>query len=232
MGVFGINLINKSKKWLYLSIFFTFFFTNQVIYGIIVSFWAIPLTPIKSVEKADIAIVLGGASRIDLSDTNRVFLNDGEGDRIIHAIQLYKMGKVDKILFTSGSADVIGMKYSEALFARKLFIMLGVAPEDLILETKSRNTYENALFSSQIIKKDYPKKKYLLVTNSLHEKRGLACFEKQGIHCTPFSINTEGGFYLYQFSGYIVPSAHTLTAWDRFLHEFIGYWVYKIKGYC
>jgi len=102
--------------------------------------------------------VLGGASRIELLDTNRVFLNDNAGDRIIHSIQLYKMGKVKKILFTSGSAALTGRKISEASQAKKLYYILGVPTEDLILETQSRNTYENALYTTEILNKSFQTK--------------------------------------------------------------------------
>jgi uncharacterized SAM-binding protein YcdF (DUF218 family) len=232
LGVLGIFIWKKNKKWLYATLLLSFIFTNQVFYSIMVSFWAIPLVPIKKIPKADIAIVLGGASRIDLADTDRVFLNEGDGDRIIHAIQLYKMGKVKKILFTSGAGSLTGAGLSEALFAKKLFLMLGVLSQDLILETESKTTYENALFSALILKKYYPNQKYLLVTNALHERRGLACFKKQGIICLPFSINNEGSFDVYEWSYYYLPRAYVLNAWDRYLHELIGFCAYRLKGYC
>jgi uncharacterized SAM-binding protein YcdF (DUF218 family) len=232
IGLLGLFVWKKHKKWLYATLFLSFIFTNQAIYCVMVSFWAIPLVPIKKIPKADIAIVLGGASRIDMNDTDRVFLNEGDGDRIIHAIQLYKMGKVKKILFTSGAGSLTGAGLSEALFAKKLFLMLGVLPQDLILETESKTTYENALYSARILKKSYPNQKYLLVTNALHERRGLACFKKQGIICSPFPINTEGSFDMYEWSNYYLPKAYILNAWDRYLHELIGFWAYRFKGYC
>ncbi len=130
----------KSDVWkrifAFLALALLLFFTNQAIYTFFIKKWAYPITPIDRVGNYDVAIVLGGASRIELLDTNRVFLNENAGDRIIHSIQLYKMGKVKKIIFTSGSAALTGRKISEATQAKKLYYILGVPADDLIIETR------------------------------------------------------------------------------------------------
>lgn len=221
--------LKKTMGWIAFILFI--FFTNQAIYSFFISKWAYPLIPINKTDHYDVAIVLGGASRCEPLDTNRVFLNENAGDRIIHSIQLYKLGKVDKILFTSGSASLTGNKLAEADQAKKLFYTLGIPKEDLILENKSRSTFENALFSSEILKNSYPNKKYLLITNAMHMKRGLACFTKNGISCSPFPIDNEGAYDEKEWDMYIVPKVYVLRGWERFAHEILGYWAYQLKGY-
>lgn len=215
----------------FLALIITFLFTNQALYTYVIQRWAVPIVPISTVSDYDVAIVLGGASRIDMSDTDRVFLNENAGDRIVHAVQLYKTGKVKKILFTSGSAALTGMKISEASQAKKLFYMLGVPKEDLLLEDRSRNTYENALYSKQILDTLNLGKKYMLVSNGLHLKRGLACFEKLGVKCTPFSIDNDGDYDRKEWHMYIMPKIYVMSGWERFFHEYFGYWAYKFQGY-
>jgi uncharacterized SAM-binding protein YcdF (DUF218 family) len=222
---------NKFKKKLIGLLCVSFFiFTNQAVYTWAVKIWAVPITPLAELKSYDIGIVLGGASHIEMEDTNRVFLNENAGDRIVQAIHLYKIGKIKKILFTSGSASLTGNGLSEASQAKKLFLLLGVDKEDLILESKSRNTYENALFSAQILNQ-YSYKTYLLISNSLHLKRGLACFKKQGIDCTPFAVDNEGTFDKAEWHMYIVPKLYVLNGWERMIHEIVGFYAYKIKKY-
>lgn len=223
------QLLKKRMAFLALGLFL--FFTNQAIYSFFIRKWVVPIVPIAQIDNYDLALVLGGASRVDLEDTNRVFLNENAGDRIIHAIQLYKMGKVKKILFSSGSASLTGSKLAEANQAQKLFYMMGVPKKDLIIENKSRNTFENAMYSAEIIKKDSSLKRILLVTNGLHMKRGLACCVAVGLSCKPFPIDNDGAFDEKEWDMYVVPKMYMFSGWDRFSHEFIGYQVYRIKGY-
>lgn len=231
--LFSLFLKNKRFKKIsaFLSVFLFLFFTNQAIYTIFVKMWAIEITPIEKIKNYDVAIVLGGASRIELEDTNRVFLNENAGDRIIHSIQLYKEGRVKKILFTSGSAALTGLKISEASQAKKIFYKLGVPKEDLIIEDKSRNTFENALFSKTILDSCCKSQKYLLISNGIHLKRGLACFKKLGIECTPFSVDNDGAYDKSEWHMYFAPKIYVMNGWERYFHEIFGYYAYKIKDY-
>jgi len=228
---FAINNTKVKRFCAFLALVMLFFFSNQAVYSFFIRKWAYELVPIANISNYHVAIVLGGASRIELLDTNRVFLNENAGDRIMHSIQLYKMGKVKKILFTSGSASLTGNKLAESSQAKKLYYLLGVPEEDLILETQSRNTYENALFSSRILNEQYQCQRYLLVTNALHMKRGLACFSKLGVQCDPFPIDNDGAYDEREWHMYFAPKLYVMGGWERFFHEYFGYIAYQIKGY-
>lgn len=220
------------KKVAYLSLIIFVIFSNQAILGSITQLWAVKFIPINQVGQYDVGIVLGGASRVILEDTNRVFLNAGSGDRIMHSVHLYKIGKIKKILFTGGAGSLFGSGISEATQVKKLYMLLGIPQSDLIFETQSRTTYENALFSSEILKQKYNGQKYLLISNSVHLKRGLGCFEKLGTACDTFPIDNENGFDKDDYTNYFLPKPYILLGWDSFFHELIGYMTYKIQGYC
>ncbi|MFN0047837.1 MAG: YdcF family protein [Cytophagales bacterium] len=234
-ALIAISFLIKKEVLRKVTLFFAlgllFFLSNQAIYSYFIKKWAYPITPIAEIDGFDIAIVLGGASRLDFSDTNRVFLNENAGDRIVQAVQLYKMRKIKKILYTSGSASLTGNKLAEADQAKKLFYILGVAKDDLILENQSRTTYENALYSAIILKRDYADMRYLLITNGLHMKRGMACFEKQAIECTPFPIENDGAYDEKEWDTYVIPKIYVMVGWERFFHEYVGFWSYKFKGF-
>lgn len=220
------------QKLLWGLLIYTLVLTNLPLYSWVVKNWAYPLTPIISLKPHHVAIVLGGATKYDAIDTNRIFLNENAGDRVLHSVQLYKQGYAKKILFTSGSAALTGVKKPEAHFARKLYYMLGVPTEDLILEQKSRNTYENALYTKAILDTLTGNKNFILVTNALHMRRGQACFKKLGIECTPFVVDNEGYFDALEWYEWIMPKMYVLSGWERLSHEFFGFLAYKFKGYC
>jgi len=63
-------------------------------------------------------------------------------------------------------------------------------------------------------------------------KRGLACFDKLGIKCSPFPVDNDGGYDDREWNMYIMPKLYVMSGWERFFHEYIGYWAYKFKSYC
>lgn len=58
--------------------------------------WELPGVPVNSIEKHDVAIVLGGMFEFN-SDIDEISIRR-QGDRLFKAISLYKTGKVEKIL--------------------------------------------------------------------------------------------------------------------------------------
>ncbi len=68
---------------------------------------------------------------------------------------------------------------SEAAATRDLLVELGVLPEQIELEGRSRNTEENAVFSLAAAKPK-PGEMWLLVTSAMHMPRAVGCFRRAG----------------------------------------------------
>ena len=70
-----------------------------------------------------------------------------------------------------------GTEKSEAILTRELLIRLGVPDSAIIVEPASRNTYENALFTREILKEKYPNAtpRLLLITSAWHMRRSMGC---------------------------------------------------------
>ena len=69
--------------------------------------------------------------------------------------------------------------------APRLLGALGVARERLILENKSRDTYENAVFSKQMVQPK-PGETWLLVTSAFHMPRSMGLFRAAGFDVVPW----------------------------------------------
>jgi uncharacterized SAM-binding protein YcdF (DUF218 family) len=215
--------------WLTIGLFY--FFGNIFFIKAARNSWDIPSTPIMQLKTYEMGIVLGGGSRIMLTDTNRVALN-WAGDRLVQAVQLYKTGKIKKIVFTGGDASISGKKHPEADNVFKFFKLMDIPDSAIILENQSRNTHENAIFTAKILQErnmlQYPA---LLVTNGMHMRRSLGCFAKAGIKCDPFSVDDVREYETYSFIYYLIPDQEMFGNWSFMLHEWFGYVTYKIKGY-
>ena len=63
----------------------------------------------------------------------------------------------------------------------------GIDSSRVILETKSTNTYENAIYCASLVHPT-PWDRWLLVTGALHMSRAVASFEKAGFHVEPWPV--------------------------------------------
>lgn len=193
--------------------------------------WEIHGTPIESVKPHDVGIVLGGYSMYN-SDVKRLTIGNN-GDRIWQAVTLYKSGKIKKILISGDNGFVSARDLHEASQTKEVLISWGIPEKDIISEEKSRNTHENAVETNKILQQSYPHiNSFLLITSAGHMKRSLACFEKVGMHCTPFSCDLETGpKRAYYWDQYIIPHTYNFTLWDDLIKELVGYLSYRLVGY-
>ena len=216
------------KKSLILAFILAIFFSNSFFVTKIVSTWAI--TPRALKEHFDVGIVLGGSTVTYNKKYNRVVYR-GEIDRLLQAVLLYKKGDIKKILITGGSANIIYKSVKEAHLLNNLLINLGIPHNDIFIDTLAQNTYQNAYYSKQILKK-YPQfNKLLLITSELHMRRALGCFKREGLKVTPYPTNLINSNNPLNFEYLFIPNASNFLIWDGFTHEVIGYLTYKIVGY-
>ncbi|MCD4680147.1 MAG: YdcF family protein, partial [Bacteroidales bacterium] len=181
-------------------------------------------------EQFDVGIVLGGGMITFDKENNRLSFRDNV-DRIMQAVRLYKSGKIHKILISGGSGRLLFRNMKESELLKDYFVEIGILSHDMIIETNSDNTYENAKYSSEILLNEYPESSYLLITSAIHMRRAKACFNKFDIKLSTYPTNKLVGKRRYQFSHMFVPDVNSLGRWNIFLHEFFGYLVYKVMGY-
>ncbi|MBW7867215.1 MAG: YdcF family protein [Brumimicrobium sp.] len=212
------------------ALFVLFFFSNTFIFKEVTRVWEIHAVKKESISHYEVAIVLSGMFEYD-NDVKRLSARRG-ADRLWQTLDLYYAGKIDKILLSGGSGYVFDKGLNEAAQVRDLLVSWGISSEDIMVESASRNTYENAKFSAELLKKGYPKyTSFLLVTSARHMRRSKALFEKQGIMATPFSTDEyTGEKRYYTWNEYIIPDGDTFNEWFGLLKEMVGLAAYKIVG--
>lgn len=92
--------------------------------------------------------------------------------RLDVAVQEYRRGSVEKVILTGGA---VYNEYTEAEVMAAYFLEKRVSPEDLILEKKARNTYDNALDSALALK-GIRHGKIIVVTSRFHKMRAKRIF--------------------------------------------------------
>ena len=98
-----------------------------------------------------------------------------------------------RIVYSGGDASLLGNQPDEAQFALPLLESFGVARARIALERRSRNTYQNAAFSKELVKPK-PGERWLLVTSAHHMPRAVGCFRRVGfdVEAYPVDWRTRG----------------------------------------
>ena len=231
--ILALSLKKKSLKrnFLILGMAYLFFFSNRFIVNEMLLAWEVSPTPYELLDdNYGVGVVLGGVTNSEKEPRDRVYFHKG-ADRIVHAFQLYKLGKIQKILVSGGSGNLIRDTYREADNLYAYLILSGVPADDIILENNARNTYENATLSAAILQNEFPGKRHLVITSAVHLRRSLLCFRKQRVEADGFSTDfyTKSGNYV--LSDFLVPDPAAFKDWHMLLHELFGLIIYKIAGY-
>ncbi|WP_229969317.1 YdcF family protein [Pontibacter harenae] len=230
-----LALFLKSAKWkrvsLATAVAILLVFSNPFLANEVWRAWEVDATPVAEVANHEIAVILSGVTgyREDMPD--RIHTHKG-ADRFLHPLQLYRLGKVKRLLISGGSGYVTGNAVPEAEQIEKILLMAGVAEEDIITEANSRNTRENALNTAALLK-DYPDwQQPLLVTSAFHMRRSRACFEKVGLQPIIYSTDFYSTPRRFTPDETIIPNVGAFEKWHLLIHEVTGFIVYKILGYC
>jgi len=219
----------KFRKYLrILSLVLLMFFSNKGLINSIFKAWEVETIPFEKLGKYDVGIVLAGIVLKKDNPDDRVYFQKG-ADRIIHASQLYHQGKINKILISGGSGNLLDQELKESSLLGRYLESRNIPPEDIWIEIESRNTYENAVQTKKILDRDFGKGKYLLITSAFHMRRAQACFEKLGMEVSPFSTD----FYAEKanIAAYFSFSAFSLMKWTILIKEWLGYLAYWAAGY-
>jgi hypothetical protein len=64
-------------------------------------------------------------------------------------------------------------------------------------------------------------------------KRSIACFAKQGIKFEPFVVDPQNEEILDIKNplNTILPNIENIKRWETYIHEWIGYFTYRLNGY-
>jgi len=229
LALFSKNARIK-KKSLYTGLILLLFFGNAGILNQAFLLWEPPPVNLSELPNYEVGIVLTGVMNHDKEPRDRVYFHKG-ADRVIHTIQLYKIGKIKKIFITGGSGRVTGEKISEAPELKKVFLLCGVPDSAIILESNSRNTRENALFSKRVLDSLGITGKKLLITSAFHMPRSKGCFDRVGLKTDIFPTDYYGGTMTLTPDVWLIPNEKTYGGWHILIHEWIGYAMYKLMGY-
>jgi uncharacterized SAM-binding protein YcdF (DUF218 family) len=152
-------------------------------------------------------------------------VNDA-AERMTAALALAAKYPQMQMVFTGGEGELFGAGPSEAQRAGTFFGAMGLPSARFIYEEKSRNTYENAVFTANLngVEKQ---KRWLLITSASHMPRSMATFKKAGWNVTAYPVDFRTGLETPWTRYSLVQGAER---WQMVLREFIGIAAYRMTG--
>jgi uncharacterized SAM-binding protein YcdF (DUF218 family) len=172
-------------------------------------------------SRVDGIIALGGAIDPELTARYGIPSLNEHAERMTSFVALARRYPSAKLVFSAGSASIFPDHPAETDGARLLFAELGLDTSRVIFEDRSRNTYENAVFSKALAA-PAPGETWLLVTSASHMPRSVGIFRAVNWPVVAFPVAYKtGGPYEIKLAGH-------LLRLDLALHEWIGLVAYRL----
>ena len=186
-----------------------------------------PVPDLDNLQPSGI-IVLGGAiDQVIGAARGQVSIVDA-ATRLTQGAVLARRFPRARLIYTGGSNALLPQTGGEAEDARRLWEDLGVEAGRITLEDKSRNTYENAIFTHDLL---HPQSdgRWLLVTSAFHMPRAAGLFRAAGFPVIPYPVDyrTTGTWRDFQPNR---DASIGLTRFDFALREWIGLAAYRLSG--
>ncbi len=174
-------------------------------------------------------IVLGGAigPAISLARGETSGLNEA-AERLTVVADLARRYPQARIVYSGGTGALIFREGNEADIAARLFEQFGIARERIVIESRSRNTEENARFTRALVEPK-PGERWLLVTSAFHMPRSMGIFRRAGFDLEAFPVDwrTRGAA---DVAKPFFTIGDGLRRTDTAIREFVGLFAYRITG--
>lgn len=152
-------------------------------------------------------------------------LNDA-AERMTEVLPLLRRQPTLRVLFTGGEGELFGGSLSEARRAERFFSAQGIGPGQVLYESASRTTYENAPLSKALPGVD-PSQPWLLMTSAWHMPRAMASFQKAGWDVRAYPVDFRAGLATPWTQYSLVQG---VKKWKLALHEGLGLLAYRLSG--
>jgi len=190
-----------------------------------------PAVDLASLPECDAIMVLGGSSEPSTREPAGIHFHGG-ADRIFTALTLARMGKGKNLIIGGGSfKNVDGLLTSEADSAKEWIGKWSLTNVPLLSLGKCADTHDEAVKVAALVKQN-GWRHVALVTSAYHMRRTQAVFAKAGVPVIPVPCNYESAPMRGRpLSWFQVPNAKHLELFEAWMHEVIGWWGYKLRGW-
>lgn len=206
------------------------------IYGISHPFVAAMSASYRPFAAADVpagptAVVVMGSGGYTIRDWGGNALSTPDGyaaSRALEASRVYRL--IDPAFVIASGGKISPRQNSEATgeIVRQTLVQLGVPPQRLQTQITSRNTHEEAVLDSELVRASGAAH-VVLVTSDFHMWRAVGAFRAAGLEVIP-AISRDP-FPARFWDDWVVPGERGLREASTFAHEAFGILYYQLRGW-
>ena len=223
---FSKSAITK-KRLLTAIIIITVVVTNPFLFRTLVLKWQTEPVILHPGKTYEAGILLGGLSGYDKNERGYFGSN---ADRFIQTTNLYHQGIIKRIIVSGGTGRLSQEDPPESLFLKTQLLANGIPDSAILLESRSKNTYENAVFSKEITDSLHLAPPFVLITSAFHMKRSMSVFKKAGFNCIAYPCDYKVVPTKFSIEDAIIPNVSLLIDWSMLIKEVVGLYVYRLTG--
>jgi uncharacterized SAM-binding protein YcdF (DUF218 family) len=184
---------------------------------------------VPAAPKGDIAgiLILGGFEDGWVSGGRGGLAVNEAGERLVEGVRLARALPAAKVVFTGGDGNFVWSQ-TAAIPVRRYLLDVGIAEARVVIEDKSRTTWENAAYLREMLDPK-PGQRWLLVTSAFHMPRSVGTFRQAGFDVVPYPVDfrtRDRGDLTRFFTGI----GGCLERVDFAVKEYIGLAAYRLSG--
>ncbi len=219
--------IRRNPKVALIGIAVLYLFSTPVVSNQFIRFaenLAVKANP-ETVPAASAIVVLSGMLTSVASSGGSV-KEWSDPDRFFGGIELYKLGKSKKLVFTGGLLPWEKNATPEGVTLKKFALSMGVPEHDIFVTGEAQNTEQEASAVKRLLNQKKPS--ILLVTSAFHMPRAQLLFEREGFVVYPYTVDFKVDTSLMTVMDWL-PNPHALYLTDTAIREQIGLLYYRVK---
>jgi uncharacterized SAM-binding protein YcdF (DUF218 family) len=173
-----------------------------------------------------VVLLSGGTQTYTAFGRSLTTTTDASAFRALEAARIYHLIGRATVIASGGVALRKVQAEPEGTALQDVLVKLGVAPDDIIVESDSRTTYEEALRVRPILAR-LGAGRFVLVTSPAHMRRSIAVFKALGLDPVPSMARSESDF---ERENPFIPRRHALVESDAALYEYAALAYYWTRG--
>jgi len=182
-----------------------------------------PLTDVYAVLDVKWVVVLSGGHSPDAQLPITGQLSDASLVRLVEGIRIHRKLPKSKLILSGGGAF---SAVTEAKVMTDVAVDLGMDANDLVLESESKDTKDQA----RLIYKILGDSRFILITSASHMPRSMGLFLKKGMHPIPAPIGHKVIKRKKITPSMFFPSAGRIEKTEQAFYEYLGLAWAKLRG--
>ena len=174
-------------------------------------------------------LILGAGIDESLTFQHKQIVLNNEIERITESIKLIKKFPNLKIIFSGGNGTLSKPQLEGSEVAKMFYKQMGIDTNKINFENKSKNTYQNFVFSKKFLN-NIKNEKWLLLTSAYHMKRAVSVAEKLNLNFIPYPVDFRVGKNFYwKFWYHQINFLRNMNDFKLAAHEYIGLAAYYLS---